>query len=469
MGFDEAGVEHPAAEFRIAQDFLIVGRSGLHPLQAHVIQRTQAAIHRLFPGQCPHDQLQAHRVVIRRNGVAGVDRRVGTHAGAAGRVVAGDLAEAGQEVVLRIFRVDAELDGEAAMDHVFLLERQRLAGSNADLLAHDVDAGDFLGDGVFHLHAGVHLHEVHHAIGEQELHGTGVLVTHGLGGLHRQLADIGALLGGELRAGGDLDQLLVAALDRAVTLEQVHGVAMTVGDDLRFDVLRVDDALLEEHLGAAEGLGGFGDHARVVQLQFFTAVAATDTTAATTGGGLEHHRITDAVTLAQRLFQIGHVAFGTRSAGYAGGDHGAARFGLVAHAANDVSLWPDELDPAFGADFRQFRVFRQEAIAGMQGITAGFHRKVHQLARVEVAGQRVVAEAVGLVGALHMQGVAVGVGVHRHRADAHLGAGTHDAHCNFATVGDKDFLDHGGLPRLGLTDRKDPATGIATLRLRMDQ
>ncbi|MNT30148.1 hypothetical protein D3C72_1659270 [compost metagenome] len=78
----------------------------------------------------------------------------------------------------------------------------------------------------------------------------------------------------------------------------------------------------------------------------------------------------------------------------------------------------------------------------MQRIAAGFHRQVHQLARVQVAGQRLVADAVGLVGTLDMQGMAVGFGIDGHRADAHLGASAHYAHGNLAAVGDQDFLDH---------------------------
>ena len=132
---------------------------------------------------------------------------------------------------------------------VFLLDRQRQARGDADLLANDVDAGDLLGDGVLHLHAGVHLHEVHLAIGEQELHGTGVLVAHRLGRAHRQVADVGALLGGQLRAGRDFDELLIAPLDRAVALEQVHHVAEAVTQDLRLDVLGIDDAFFQEHFG----------------------------------------------------------------------------------------------------------------------------------------------------------------------------------------------------------------------------
>src|SRR5690606_24764892 len=242
----------------------------------HVVQRARATGHGLLPGQRPDDQLQAHGVVERRDGVSGVDRRVGAHAGAAGRVVAGDLAEAGQEVVARVLGVDAELQGEAAVLDILLLHRQRQARGDADLLADDVDAGDFLGDGVLHLHAGVHLHEVHFAIGEQELHGAGILIPHRPGGPHRQLADVGSLLGGDLRAGGDLDQLLVAALDRAVAFEQVHGVAEAVGQDLRLDVLRIDDALLQENLRVTERLGGLGDNPGPGVLQLVATVAAAD-------------------------------------------------------------------------------------------------------------------------------------------------------------------------------------------------
>ena len=443
VAVDEAGVELAAAELRVAQDFLVVGRGGLHALHAHVVEGSQAAIQGFFPGQRPDDQLQAHRVVVRRNAVAGVDRRVGAYAGAAGGVVAGDLAEAGQEVVLRVFGIDAELQGIATVDDVALLYRQRQAAGDADLLADDVQPGDFLGDGVFHLHPGIHLHEVHLAVGEQELHGTGILVAHRLRGTYRQVADVGALLGGELRAGGDLDELLVAPLDRTVALEQVHGVAETIGEHLRLDVLGIDDALLEEHLGAAEGLGGLGDHPRIGRFQLAARVAAADATAAAATGGLEHHRVADALGLAQRLAEVGDVAFGARGDRHAGLDHAASRLGLVAHATDHLGAGADELDPAFGTDFRQFGVFREKAIAGMQRITAGFHGQVDQLAWVQVAGQRVVTQAVGFVGALDVQGMAVGFGIDGNRADTHLGTGTHDAHGNLATVGTEDFLQQG--------------------------
>src|SRR5690606_22666795 len=157
--------------------------------------------------------------------------------------------------------------------------------------------------------------------------------------------------------------------------------------------------------------GRFGNHPRVGRLQLLAAVAAADAAAAATGGGLEHHRVADALGLAQGLFEVGDIALGARGDRHAGLDHAAPRLGLVAHAANHLGTGADELDPALGADLRQLGVLREEAVARVQGVAAGFHGQVHQPARVQVAGQRIVADAVRLVRTLDVQGVAVRLGV----------------------------------------------------------
>ena len=228
---------------------------------------------------------------------------------------------------------------------------------------------------MLHLHPRVHLHKVQLAVfGQQKLHGTGVLVAHGLGRAHGQVADIGALLRGQLRAGSDLDQLLVAPLNRAITLKQMHHVAEAVTENLRLDVLGINDAFFQKHFGAAEGLGRLGDDPWVSLLQFIAAVAAPNAAPAAAVGGLEHYRVTNAVTFAQGFGDIRHVALGARSTGHASGDHAAPRFGFVAHAADHFRRRADEFDPALDANIRQLGIFREKTIARMQRITAGFHR-----------------------------------------------------------------------------------------------
>ena len=54
-------------------------------------------------------------------------------------------------------------------------------------------------------------------------------------------------------AGRLLEHLLVAALGRAVALEEVDDVAVGVGEDLHLDVAAGLDVLLDQHGVVAEG------------------------------------------------------------------------------------------------------------------------------------------------------------------------------------------------------------------------
>jgi hypothetical protein len=53
--------------------------------------------------------------------------------------------------------------------------------------------------------------------------------------------------------GGLLDHLLVAALERAVALEQVDDIAVRVAEHLHLDMARVEDIFLDQHAIVAEG------------------------------------------------------------------------------------------------------------------------------------------------------------------------------------------------------------------------
>ena len=47
-----------------------------------------------------------------------------------------------------------------------------------------------------------------------------------------------------------------------------------------------------------------------------------------------------------------------------------------------------------------------------------------------------------LIGHLDMQGIAIGVGIDRHRLDAHPAGGLDDPASDFAAIGDQDTLEH---------------------------
>ena len=154
--------------------------------------------------------------------------------------------------------VDAALDG-VALD--FDLWRQNgaeaLAGGDAQLSFHEVDAGDGFRDRVLHLDARVHLDEVELAVlVHQELDGARILVADFGETAAQGLADLLAHFGCDLQRWRFFDQFLMAALDGALALEQRGDVAVLVGEDLELDVARLLDELFHVEFAVAEGVGG---------------------------------------------------------------------------------------------------------------------------------------------------------------------------------------------------------------------
>ncbi len=68
-----------------------------------------------------------------------------------------DRTGLGEEPATGVLAVDAELDGVALRLRVVVVDGA--TGRDAELLAHQVDAGDLFGDRVLDLQAGVHLEE----------------------------------------------------------------------------------------------------------------------------------------------------------------------------------------------------------------------------------------------------------------------------------------------------------------------
>ena len=103
----------------------------------------------------------------------------------------------------------------------------------------------------------------------------------------------------------------------------------------------------------------------------------------------------------------------------------------------------DEGQSVFLDDVSEFGVFRQEAIAGMDGLCAGDLAGGDDGGNVEIGlggGRRADTDA--LISQAHMHGVGIRRGVDRHGGDAHLLAGADDAKGDFAAIGDEDFLEH---------------------------
>src|SRR5204863_4269835 len=101
-----------------------------------------------------------HRIVMWRDGVAGVGMAVDPNTASTRRVIHFDATGRGTEIVEGIFSVDTTFDGVTFEDQIALGESEGLTHRDENLLLHDIDAGDLFSDRMLDLDALIDFEEV---------------------------------------------------------------------------------------------------------------------------------------------------------------------------------------------------------------------------------------------------------------------------------------------------------------------
>jgi hypothetical protein len=109
-----------------------------------------------------------------------------------------------------------------------------------------------------------------------------------------------------------------------------------------------------------------------------------------------------------------------------------------------LGLGPDEGIAVGVDDLGEAGVFRQEAIAGVNGLGARNLAGGDNLRDVQIGlGRRGRADADAFIGQPHPHGASIGFGMDRDRGNAHFLARPMDAEGDLAAIGDEDFVEHG--------------------------
>src|SRR5262252_5582203 len=142
------------------------------------------------------------------------------------------------------------------------------------------------------LEARVHFHEIEalRALND-ELHRPRADVADGLRRGHRGPAHLAAALLGHAGRRRLLHHLLVAALHRAVALEQVHAVASAVGEHLDLDMARALEVALDQHAVIPERRFRFAPARGQRRVELARRGDSAHALAAAAGRSLDHHRI----------------------------------------------------------------------------------------------------------------------------------------------------------------------------------
>src|SRR5439155_14818613 len=214
--------------------------------ELELAQRPPGSLDRQAAARVDDDQFRDQGVVIRSDRRPIFDERVDADAGPERRPEPLDAPGRRSEAARRVLGVDPQLDRVAAARSGAAAVPKRFARCDPDLLADEVEPGDELGDRMLDLEACVQLDEGERAVRpDEELEGAGVAVADvprgALGrGLHRL-----ALLVVERGRRRLLDQLLMAALDRALALAAGEDVAVVIAEHLDLDVTGRRDHLLD--------------------------------------------------------------------------------------------------------------------------------------------------------------------------------------------------------------------------------
>ena len=205
---------------------------------------------------------------------------------------------------------------------------------------------------MLHLDAGVHLDE--HVLSgaftdgvEQEFDGAGVDVADRPGELDGVSVQLHPNFITQIRRRGDFNHFLVPTLHRAVALEQVHGLAGGVRQNLHLDVSGAQHCRFQEHRRVAEGTGGLthGLLERPAQLALLRHPAHAASTAASDGLGEDGEA--DLIRLADQQFDIGRRLCRFEH-GYTRSDGVFLRGDLVTGHFEYVSARADEGDAGSG-------------------------------------------------------------------------------------------------------------------------
>jgi len=246
------------------------------------------------------------------------------------------------------------------------------------------------------------------------------------------LADRRSGGGADAGRGSLLDHLLVASLDRALALAQVHDVAERIAENLNLDVAAVLDVGLDKHRAVTERRGGLArrrlDRLREVGL----AAHHPHAPAAAAGGGLDQRR---------HVNIVGHLLgrhLDDRRRRHAGLDRRPLGGHLVAQQGDLFGRRPHPDQPGGLDRPGEVGVLGEKPVAGVHGVAAGVERGLDDGVAPQVRlGRAGAAQSDGHVDRIAVQSVCIWVGVDTHRVDAQIPCGTGDAHGDLAPVGDE--------------------------------
>ncbi len=292
---------------------------------------------------------------------------------------------------------------------------------------------------MFYLDSWVDFKEDESTAGNQEFNGCQPAVVSACAQPRRGLVQFTPPRLGKALSGRDFDELLVAPLDAAVTVaerQRTRRGARRCRDDLHLDVSRVGQMRLGEHRPIAESKLGLGGALPVGIVNLIDAADYSHAAAAAAGQRLDH----DAAVLrgGERVNVLDAAGpVGGRQHRHIGRGCGTTGLRLVAEKLQRRGVRPDERIPSCSTSAREFGLFAQEPVAGMDQLRTRLLGCRQDRGVIQVSGRPGAGQTDRFVSRMHVRAVGIVLGVNGDRAEPQLDCGADDPKRDLTAVRDQ--------------------------------
>ena len=198
---------------------------------------------------------------------------------------------------------------------------------------------------MFYLKAGIHLHKVKVIFSiQKEFYGARVLVIHSFGRFHCKFTHIISLSICKLRGGCDLNEFLIAPLNRTIPFKKMNHVARAISQNLNFDMLRRYDTFLNKNLRLAKGFCRFRNHSIIISNELFFVITTSNTSSTTTISRFKHDWVTNRRGKFFSFIKTLNIAFTTGNHRYCGCNHCCSCLNLISHLTNNIGIRANKFD-----------------------------------------------------------------------------------------------------------------------------
>src|SRR5215472_8249339 len=221
---------------------------------------------------------------------------------------------------------------------------------------------------MLHLNARVHLEEVKSAAVDidQEFHRARAAILQALRKLYGCLMNASAKIRGKGWRRSFFDQLLIAALHRAIPFAEMNHAAIAVAQDLHFHMAGARDEAFEINACIAKRGPGFGGRELHGRWKIFQTVDTFHASPAATADRFDQKRRFNFAAEKHGLSQRFYRAAGRRR--NSRGLRFSACAQLVSYSVDLCGCWPDENQSFFFTEPGKGCAFGKESVAGVNGV-----------------------------------------------------------------------------------------------------